>query len=103
MTFKQIGKLMPGILVFCLPLVAGAEVGSGADWHARTLGGAVVQTVVFALVGVGLAIVGYKLFDLATPGKLHQEILENKNLAAGLVGAAIILGVCILVAVAMLG
>lgn len=84
-------------------MVARAEATASPDWHAKTLGEAVLQTGIFAVVGIVLAIIGYKLFDLATPGKLHAEIFENKNLAAGLIGAAIILGVCILVAAAMLG
>ncbi len=46
---------------------------------------------------------GYKLFDKCTPGDLHKEILENKNVAAAIVAAAVILGVCIIIAAAMLG
>ena len=72
-------------------------------WAARSLGEAILHTVLFGLVGVVLAIVGYKLFDLVTPGKLHHEILQNKNVAAAIVGAAVILGVCVLVAAAMIG
>jgi putative membrane protein len=79
-----------------------ALTGSPA-WAARTLGEAVFQTALFGIVGVVLAIIGYKLFDLVTPGKLHHEILQNKNVAAAIVGAAVILGVCVLVAAAMLG
>ncbi|MDB6034382.1 MAG: hypothetical protein JWM16_4720 [Verrucomicrobiales bacterium] len=71
--------------------MARTDVAGGADWHAKTLGEAILQTAIFALVGIALAIIGYKLFDLATPGKPHKEVLENKNMAAGLVGAAIII------------
>jgi uncharacterized membrane protein YjfL (UPF0719 family) len=49
------------------------------------------------------AIAGYKLFDKCTPGDLHKEILENKNIAAALVAGSVILGVCIIIAAAMLG
>ena len=54
-------------------------------------------------MGVGVAIVGYKLFDRCTPGDLHKEIIENRNVAAAIVGAAIIVGVCIIVAAAIVG
>ena len=57
----------------------------------------------FAIAGIGAAIAGYKLFDLCTPGDLHKEILENKNIAAAIVAGAVILGVCIIVAAAMIG
>ena len=81
---------------------AQAQEATAAAWRAKTLGEAVLHTALFAFLGVVLAIVGYKLFDLATPGKLHHEILQNKNMAAGIIGAAIILGVCLLVAAAMI-
>lgn len=53
---------------------------------------------VYSLVGVLIAIAGYKLFDLCTPGDLQREIVEKGNVAAAIVGAAIIIGVCIIVA-----
>ncbi len=59
--------------------------------------------VIFAAVGVGVAILGYKIFDKCTPGDLNKEIVENKNIAAAIVAGALILGVCIIVAVAMIG
>jgi uncharacterized membrane protein YjfL (UPF0719 family) len=57
----------------------------------------------YALLGIGLAILGYKLFDRATPGDLHEEIIKHRNTAAALVGAAVILGVCIIIAAAIMG
>lgn len=86
-----------------MPTIAARAQDTAPDWHARTLGEAVWQTALFALLGVVLAIIGYKIFDLATPGKLHHEILQNKNVAAAIIGGAIILGVCVLVAAAILG
>lgn len=62
-----------------------------------------ISIVVYALFGIGLAIVGYKLFDLCTPGDLHEEIVKNRNIAAALIGAAIIIGVCLIVAAAIVG
>lgn len=57
----------------------------------------------YALLGIGLAILGYKLFDRCTPGDLHEEIVKNRNSAAAVVGAAVILGVCLIVAAAIVG
>lgn len=65
--------------------------------------GSLVAMAVFALAGIILAIVGYKLFDLCTPGDLHEEILKNRNTAAAVIGAAVIIGVCIVVAAAIVG
>jgi uncharacterized membrane protein YjfL (UPF0719 family) len=74
-----------------------------ASWHAQSLPEALLYMLIFAIVGIVIAVVGYKLFDRCTPGDLHREIVENKNVAAAIVGAAVILGVCIIVAAAMLG
>jgi len=82
-------------------LLAADEAIEG--WHARTIGQAVGYMVLFALIGILLAIAGYKLFDRCTPGDLHREIVQEKNLAAAVIGGAIILGVCIIVAAAMIG
>ncbi len=73
----------------------------GSDWHAQSLPEALAYMALFAFVGVMLAIAGYKLFDKCTPGDLHREIIENKNVAAAIIGAAVIIGVCIVVAASM--
>ena len=86
-----------------LALAQASAQDTATSWHAKSFGEAVWQTAAFSMLGVVLAIVGYKIFDLVTPGKLHHEILQNKNVAAAIVGAAIVIGVCILVAAAMLG
>jgi uncharacterized membrane protein YjfL (UPF0719 family) len=81
-----------------LPLAQAA-----AEWHATSFGQALLYVLVFSVFGTGLAILGYKIFDWCTPGKLHEEIIKNRNTAAALVGAAVIIGVCIIVAAAMIG
>ncbi|MCX7825952.1 MAG: DUF350 domain-containing protein [Verrucomicrobiae bacterium] len=72
-------------------------------WHAQTLWEALGQMLLFAAIGIAAAIVGYKVFDKCTPGNLHKEIIENKNVAAALVAGAVILGVCVIIAAAMIG
>jgi uncharacterized membrane protein YjfL (UPF0719 family) len=73
------------------------------SWHAHTLWEAVAYMVLFAAIGIAVAVIGYKVFDRCTPGNLHREIFENKNVAAAVVAGAVILGLCIIVAAAMLG
>jgi putative membrane protein len=88
------GTLTPGLVY--------AQTDS-ASWHATSLAGALGLTALFGLFGVLLAVAGYKLFDLCTPGQLHKEIVENKNVAAAIVGGAVVLGVCIIIAAAIIG
>lgn len=86
------------------PTILGAvDASAPVGWHAQSLGEAVGYMALFAAVGIFLAIVGYKIFDKCTPGEMHKEIIEHKNVAAAIIGGAVILGVCIIIAAAMLG
>lgn len=91
-----------GALIFPLALFA-AEAPPPVGWHAQSLAQAIGYMVLFAIIGILLAIAGYRIFDKCTPGDLHREILEHKNVAAAIIGGAVIVGVCIIVAAAMLG
>ena len=74
----------------CLFALADADIG--------TLLG---HSALFGITGIGLAIAGFKIFDLLTPGNLQKEIFENKNMAAAVLASAFIIGVCIIVAAAV--
>lgn len=93
-------RLVSASLFLALPLALSAAEPA-ASWHAQSLGQAVGYMVLFSLVGILAAIAGYKIFDKCTPGDLHQEIIQNKNVAAAIVAGAVILGVCIIIAAAM--
>jgi putative membrane protein len=93
-------------IVLLLGLAPAALAASGepvSNWHAQTFWQAVAYMVFFAFVGIAAAILGYKLFDKCTPGDLNKEIIENKNTAAAIVAAAVIIGVSIIIAAAMIG
>jgi uncharacterized membrane protein YjfL (UPF0719 family) len=56
---------------------------------------------IFGVAGILMAILGYKLFDKLTPGDLHAEIFEKKNVAAAILAGSVILGVSLILAAAM--
>jgi len=86
------------------PIVLAADTAPPpATWHAQTPLQALGYVVLFALVGVFAAIICFKLFDKFTPGHLGREIVEHRNVAAAIIGAAVILGVCIIVAASIAG
>jgi putative membrane protein len=60
-------------------------------------------SAIFGITGIILAIAGFKLFDLLTPGDLQKEIFDNKNVAAAILAGAFIVGICIVVAAAVGG
>jgi putative membrane protein len=84
-------------------LLAADATTTAPSWRAQTLGSAIANVLIFAAIGIAAAIIGFKVFDLCTPGHLEKEIIENKNVAAAIVAAATILGVCIIIAACMLG
>ena len=95
--------LIQSFLLASAPSLLAAETAATPSWHAQTLLQAVGNVLLFAAIGVITAIVGYKVFDKCTPGHLTKEILEHRNVAAAIIAGAVILGVCIIVAAAMLG
>lgn len=84
-------------------IVSAADASGALSVRGAPLPEALFSMVVFALVGIVTAIAGYRLFDKFTPGDLHKEILENKNIAVAIIAAAVILGVCLIVAAAIMG
>ena len=66
------------------------------------LWGGVVGTIVFGLIGILLTILGLKIFDWITPRlDIQKELVEKTNIAVAIVSAALILGICHIVAVAI--
>lgn len=95
--------LTSSLLFVTAPSLMAAETPPAASWHAQTLGQAVGYILLFSGIGIVAAIVGFKTFDKCTPGDLAKEILEQRNVAAAIVAGSVILGVCIIIAAAMLG
>lgn len=98
-------RFVSASLLLALPLTLGAAEAAAtpSGWHAQSLGQAVGYMILFSFIGILAAIAGYKFFDKCTPGDLHHEIVQNKNVAAAIVAGSVILGVCIIIAAAMTG
>ena len=67
----------------------------------KVLGGFIVEGVVFSIVGLIILMVGYKVFDMATPYDLNRQIAEENNTAAGIAVAGVLISLGIIVAAAM--
>jgi putative membrane protein len=65
--------------------------------------GAIVGSIIFALIGVVIFWVCFVIIDKLTPYRLWDEIVERQNVALGLVVAAMSLGICMIVAAAIHG
>ncbi|MYF55351.1 DUF350 domain-containing protein, partial [Candidatus Poribacteria bacterium] len=49
------------------------------------------------IVGLIILMIGYKVFDLATPYDLNRQIAEENNVAAGIAVAGVIVSLGIIV------
>lgn len=63
--------------------------------------GAVLGSLVFALMGVLIFGLCFVIVDKLTPYNLWNEIVEKQNRALALVVAAMSLGICIIIAAAI--
>jgi putative membrane protein len=58
----------------------------------------IVNTLIFGLIGLVLAVVGFKVFDLIIKHDIEKEIFDNKNMAAAVLSGFVVLGICIIIA-----
>lgn len=63
--------------------------------------GAILGSLVFALMGVLIFGLCFVIVDKLTPYNLWNEIVEKQNRALALVVAAMSLGICIIIAAAI--
>lgn len=63
---------------------------------------ALMATATFGLLGIVLMLVGFKAFELVTRRLDIEKQLEERNVAVGVVVAALLLGVSAIVIVSML-
>jgi putative membrane protein len=65
--------------------------------------GAIVGSIMFALIGVLIFWLCFVIIDKLTPYDLWGEIIEKQNVALGVVVASMCLGISIIVAAAIHG
>ena len=82
-------------------LLISTPLFAQTSWRPDTFLMSIVSTVVFGFVGIVMAIIGFKLFDLLTPFNLEQEICSKQNVAVAILCGSFIVGVCIIIAVAV--
>jgi uncharacterized membrane protein YjfL (UPF0719 family) len=62
-----------------------------------------LNTLLYAGIGMLVFVVGFVILDLLTPGKLWEEIHDRKNNAVAIFAGSIALGLAIIVAAAIHG
>jgi uncharacterized membrane protein YjfL (UPF0719 family) len=67
------------------------------------LGGLVLQTLVFALMGIVIFAIAFWIIVKATPFSVRKEIEEDQNVAMAVLIGAIIIAIAIVLAAAIQG
>lgn len=65
------------------------------------LGDTIVPVVIWMLIATVLLVGAMKLFDLMTPGKLHEQVFHDKNVAAAVVYGAALIAFAIVISASM--
>jgi len=84
------------LLLLSVPVVA-------IDTSLTALGSGVVATVLYSLIGIIMATLGFKVVDWLTPGDLAEQVANKGNRALAILAGSMILGICIIIASAVIG
>jgi putative membrane protein len=102
-------RFWTGLWVFALALIATAAmaqqavpVDNSSVAQPRTLMDQAISMILFSGLGIILAIAGFKFFDLAIKFDIEREICEKNNIAAAILAGAVVLGICLIVAVVVM-
>lgn len=60
-----------------------------------------INSIVYALLGIVIFVAGFIIVDKLTPYDLWKQVVEEKNLALAIVVGAAALGICIIIAAAI--
>ena len=80
--------------------MAQARAG-GRTFDPSSFGTQILSTVVFGFVGIVMTILGFKMFVALIKFNLAEEICEKQNIAAALLGGAMLIALGIIIAVAV--
>lgn len=84
--FNQLLLLLPETTLLFVPIETG-----------------IVSSIVYALLGIVLALFVTKVVDWVTPGHLYRQLTEEQNLPLAVFTGLLVLGVCIIIAAAIAG
>ncbi len=62
-----------------------------------------IVSIVYAVVGMLLLYVGYKVFDWLTPTDMQKAIFVDGNSAVAIISGAFLLGLAVIIAAAIAG
>lgn len=91
----EAGKLKPAII---LAIMAVSETAIAQQDGLAGFMGELISTIVYSVVGIVMAVAGFKVVDWLTPGNLADEVAHKENRALAVLAGSMMLGVCIIIA-----
>lgn len=91
-----------GLTVNCI-LTIGMDQPIGSLVPMGQLPELIISTLVFAVIGLILFALAFWIMGKATPFSIQREIVEDQNVALGIVIASVIFGIALIVAAAVHG
>ncbi len=73
------------------------------DTSMAGLGSGIIATVLYSFIGIIMATIGFKVVDWLTPGDLAEQVANKGNRALAILAGSMILGICIIIASAVIG
>jgi putative membrane protein len=62
-----------------------------------------LNSLIYAGVGIVVLVVGFIILDMLTPGKLWEQINEKQNVAVAIFAGAMAIGLSVIIAAAIHG
>ena len=86
------------VVALCLPNVAYAQGSDDTDDLSPEV---IIATVIYGVIGIILCVLGYFAFDRLARLDLKRELVEDQNVALGIMLAGVFVGIAIVVAAAI--
>lgn len=101
---KHPSRLLALAALFLTPALALAQDAPAThrSMDPMTLLYGVGATFLYGMVGIAIAAIGTKVFQWVMPFSVKDELEKDHNLSVGVVMAAMVLGICLIVAATIL-
>lgn len=67
------------------------------------LANGIINSLIYALLGIVMAVFAAKVIDWITPGNLFRQLTDEKNVPLAIFSGLMVLGICIIIAAAIVG
>ena len=92
--------IAPLVCLLATLLVPTLSFAAGTEFTGNPVADDILGTLIYSVIGIIMAFLSFKVCDLITPGDLSKDIADN-NIALGVLTGLTILGICIIIAAAI--